>query len=75
MRELFVRSTRIVSPNPGGVKRMGRVSNVALTFVVLPLVDVFKVIDPCVVVILPRENDVVDVARMGVRNGVACLVS
>jgi hypothetical protein len=46
-----------------------------LTLVVLPLVDVLKVVDPGVVVILAGEQEVIDVAGMGVRNGVAYVVS
>jgi hypothetical protein len=51
-------------------KREGR-----LTLVVFPLVDILKVVDPRIVVILPREHEVIDVAGMGVRNGMTCLVS
>ena len=46
-----------------------------LTFVVLPLVDILKVVDPRIVVILAGKHEVIDVAGMDVRNGVACFVS
>jgi hypothetical protein len=45
------------------------------TLVVLPLVDILEVVDPRVVVVLSREHDVRDIARMGVRNWVAYPVS
>ena len=42
------------------------------TLVVLPLVNILKVVDPGVIVVLPREHERIDVSRVGVRNGVAC---
>jgi hypothetical protein len=42
----------------------------ALTLVVFPFIDIFKVVDSRVVVVLSRKDNVVHVAGMGVRDGV-----
>ena len=44
------------------------------TLVVLPLVNILKVVDPGVIVVLTREHERIDVSRVGVRNGVACRI-
>lgn len=69
IRELLVRSTVSVS---GNLKE-----NVLdrLTLVVLPLVDILKVVDSRIVVVLAGEHDVINVARVRVRDRMACLVS
>lgn len=43
-----------------------------LTFVVLPLVDTLKVVDPSVVVVLARKDNSVEIAGVGIGNGVTC---
>lgn len=42
-----------------------------LTFVVLPLVYIFKVVDTGIVVVLAGEDDIVQVLRVGIGDGVA----
>lgn len=46
-----------------------------LTLVVFPLVDILKVVDPRIVVVLAGEHDVVNVTGVRVRDRMACLVS
>lgn len=41
------------------------------TFVILPLLDILKVVDPGVVVILSRKHKIIHVAGMGVGDGMA----
>lgn len=43
-----------------------------LTLVVLPLVHVLKVIDTGIVVVLPGEDDGVQIFRVGIRDRVTC---
>jgi hypothetical protein len=42
-----------------------------LTLVLIPVSDIVEVVDASVIVILPREEDVVEVAGMSVGNGMA----
>lgn len=46
-----------------------------LTLVVFPLLDILKVKDTGIVVVLTGEDDVVEISRVSVGNGVACSVS
>lgn len=68
IRELLVRSTARVSTSKYNEMR-GEKQN--LTFVVLPLVNILKVVDTGVVVVLAREDNIVQVLRVGIGNGVA----
>jgi hypothetical protein len=47
-------------------------SDWVLTLVVVPVVYPLEVKDSSVIEVLTREDDVVQVARVGVCNGVAC---
>lgn len=47
----------------------------SLTLVVLPLLNILKVKDTGIVVVLAGKDDVVEISRVSVGNGVACLVS
>ena len=47
----------------------------SLTLAVFPVRDIFEVVDSGVVVVLTREHNLVQVARMSVRNWVSWMVS
>ena len=40
------------------------------TFVVLPFLDILEIKDTGVVIVLPREDDQVNIARMSIGDGV-----
>lgn len=46
-----------------------------LTFVVLPFLNILKIVDSRIVVILPREDDIVHIPGVGIGNGMAYFVS
>lgn len=68
MRELLVRSTALVSS--GAVTGHG-----FLTLVVLPPLDVLKIVDSSIIIVLAGEDDVVDVAGVRIGDWMTCNVS
>jgi hypothetical protein len=67
--EFLVRSTTKHQYHDGGV------GVTSLALVVLPLLDILKIKDTGIVVVLAREYDVVEISRVSVGDGVACPVS
>lgn len=73
--ELVVRSTTTVSLCRPLQLRGFSGSRSKLTLVVLPFVHVLKVINTSIVVVLTREDNSIQVARVGISNRVAWEVS
>jgi hypothetical protein len=68
--EDLVRSTKKSS-----ISGIRKADTVRLTLVVIPLFDILKVVDPCIVVVLAGKQYGVEIARVSVGNGVTCMVS